>query len=342
MIFSHARRPQAAARSSPSRRPMFEVVSGLHSGVTLWLESGDHHIGSAPEADIVLRDPGIAPDHALLSIKGRNVRLEAIGGDIGLVAGSLAKGHGCRERLPLDLSLGEAQLRISLSDEPSAGLFNRQLRRVGQPAARRPLVLLGAAVGCFYFVSVMADSSSEAPRGLSKFAVSAPATPGLLAVDTDRLEHREASLRARGETQGSTSTISTPSTIDEAAQQLAARVRDAGLQAIRIRIEEGRLAAFGSLDKRQASAWTVIQQWFDQTYGGRVFLLTDVTFGTSRATPNLQLRAIWFGEHPYIISADGTRRYEGAVLNDGWVIQEIGETRAVLKKGDDTFALTYR
>ncbi|MGA7808866.1 FHA domain-containing protein, partial [Bradyrhizobium sp.] len=44
----------------------FEVVAGAHRGAALLLSEGDYRIGSSSDADIVLSDPGIVPDHVVL------------------------------------------------------------------------------------------------------------------------------------------------------------------------------------------------------------------------------------------------------------------------------------
>jgi hypothetical protein len=51
---------------------------------------------------------------------------------------------------------------------------------------------------------------------------------------------------------------------------------------------------------------------------------------------------VWFGERPYIITAEGAHFNQGAILDNGWVIQDIGQDRIVLSKKAETVALTYR
>jgi hypothetical protein len=42
------------------------------------------------------------------------------------------------------------------------------------------------------------------------------------------------------------------------------------------------------------------------------------------------------------VAADGEHYFNGAVLNDGWVVRDIGENRVLLAKDDQTVALNYR
>jgi hypothetical protein len=97
------------------------------------------------------------------------------------------------------------------------------------------------------------------------------------------------------------------------------------------------------VSQQEAIDWAAIQQWFDQTYGGRIVLTTKISPpGEPRTMPALPLQAIWYGERPYIVTADGERYFQGAVLDNGWIIRDIGEDRLLLAKDGETVALTYR
>src|SRR5215469_15187624 len=103
----------AVVSSSPSTF-VLESTAGFHRGVRLELEPGDIRIGSRPGADIVLRDAGIAAEHAILRVGPRSIDLHAIGGDVGVGEEIVANGYGCALRAPIDLTIGEARLRISI------------------------------------------------------------------------------------------------------------------------------------------------------------------------------------------------------------------------------------
>jgi hypothetical protein len=62
---------------------------------------------------------------------------------------------------------------------------------------------------------------------------------------------------------------------------------------------------------------------------------------TENKPPNLQLRAVWFGDRPYVITADGQHFNQGAVLDDGWVVQEIAQDHLLLAKDGDTESFAY-
>jgi hypothetical protein len=103
----------AAVSSSPATF-VLESTAGFHRGVRLELEQGDVRIGSTPGADIVLRDAGIAAEHAVLRVGRRTIDLHAIGGEVRVGEKIIENGYGCALQAPIDLTIGEARLRISI------------------------------------------------------------------------------------------------------------------------------------------------------------------------------------------------------------------------------------
>ena len=119
MISSFTNWLSAAVSSSPSTF-VLESTAGFHRGVRLELEPGDIRIGSTPGADIVLRDAGIAAEHAVLRVGRRTIDLHAIGGDVRVGENVIANGYGCALQAPIDLTIGEARLRISIERNQAA------------------------------------------------------------------------------------------------------------------------------------------------------------------------------------------------------------------------------
>src|ERR1700759_954462 len=103
----------AFVSSSPSTF-VLESTAGFHRGVRLELEPGDVRIGSTPGADIVLRDAGIAAEHAILRVGRRSIDLHAVGGEVCVGEEIIANGYGCAPRAPSHRTIGEARLRISI------------------------------------------------------------------------------------------------------------------------------------------------------------------------------------------------------------------------------------
>jgi hypothetical protein len=300
----------------------FEVVNGLHGGVRLMLESGEYGIGSTPEADIVLRDPGVMPGHAVLGVQRGRVRLEATGGDIGVGTQIISQGHGCRLGLPLELSLGGASMRLSRIETRAA---DRSRFAIAGLAACLVVAVAVVIVG-FLREEVKAGSSRIATNLLSSESRTGTATPGREdgSADSDRASTRAVPL------------------IAEAMHELIDRINAANIRTLRVSVVEGRLAVSGALGPQDTPAWSAIQQWFDQTYHGRLVLTTNLGSGEGRTMPTLQLRAVWFGDRPYVITAEGAHFNQGAILDNGWLIQDIGQDRIVLIKKGETVTLTYR
>jgi hypothetical protein len=310
----------AAARQSRTPRlegVVFEVVGGLHDGVRVMLESGTYRIGCTAEADIVLRDPGVMPGHAVLGVQRGNIRLEATGDDVGVDTRTVMKGHGCRLRLPLQLSIGEACLRLSQVETRSVG--------------RSRLAIAGIAVASVCAVALIALGFLR-EEGMAGVEL-APAPPPTRVASSDPAAGLPAPEHDEQEQ------VADPAMLERIRQELTAHIKDAKIHTFRVTIADGGLAVSGILGSRDRTSWSDVQYWFDQTYRGRVALTTN--FSESKP-PDLQLRAVWFGEHPYVITAQGQHFNQGAILDDGWTIQEIGQDHLLLAKDGDTEALPYR
>jgi Inner membrane component of T3SS, cytoplasmic domain/Inner membrane component of T3SS, periplasmic domain len=326
----------------------FEVLSGLHGGVLLRLENGDYQIGSTAEADIVLRDPGVAPAHAILVVQRGAIRLEATGGDVGVGEQMISKGHGCRLKLPLDLSLGEACFRLSAIESRSAGRLQWAIAGI----AVCSVVFVGLlTIGSFHYDDLHAAGAS--PSGLASVPQSnvpqsnvpqsnvrlASNVPPSSVLPSDHSERDQDVERVRDQVERGKKPAAD---IDEASQELTARVNGANIHNVRVNAAQGRLLVSGLLDKRDVAAWSEVARWFDQTYQGRVVLTTNFSVGGSQTAPLLQLRAVWFGEGPYVITADGRHLTVGSGLDNGWTIKEIGRDRIVLAKDGESVPQSIR
>jgi hypothetical protein len=312
------------------------VISGVHRGVTYALESRDCRIGSAPDADIVLRDAGVAAEHARLRLERGAACIEATGGDIIVDGEPIVKGRGCRTRLPVRLRLCGAELEFAAAPSRAsgvAGMLQARSAMVGGP-------MLGAAlIMCLaYGLSAMAQ---ESPR--SADARDAIANIKSWARVAWSGGSRNSGGITRAEPQRSPPRPGSPPRIDEAERELKTRLTGARLGATRVDSAGGRLAVSGQIGKHDVAAWTGIQQWFDQTYGDHLVLTTTVTVADDKAAvPALQPQASWYGDGAYVIAADGIRYYEGAVLESGWTIQSINADRILLSRDGQTMALAYQ
>ena len=130
---------------------------------------------------------------------------------------------------------------------------------------------------------------------------------------------------------------------EDAGRKLTERLNVSGLTGLRVTAGGGKVVVTGSITKQQTDAWTEAQQWFDAAYRGRLVLVANVTpTDAKRPMPVVNVQAVWFGERPYIITAEGNRYYKGAYLDNGWTIKDIADGRILLAKDGETLALVYR
>jgi Inner membrane component of T3SS, cytoplasmic domain/Inner membrane component of T3SS, periplasmic domain len=317
---------QGTGRSS-AFEPVFEVISGLHAGVIVPLETRRYTIGSSLPADIILHDAGVAPEHAALLIDRQRVRLEALGGAVDMQTGRLPAAHGSYLQLPIDIVLGEATIRVRLPDrpQPADGWTIEPLLRA---ASRRMSTRTGIGI-----VSALALCLAGAVLTFSTGTTKADAdgmAPILFAALGDASREKMTTNRP-----------SEPPRIDDVVRDLTARLDAAGLHVLKAAVVGDRLTVTGELDKREAETWTAVQQWFDQTYGRQFILGAHVSIAEAKTAPPLSLQAVWYGANPYVIAADGTHYYEGTVLQSGWAVREIGANRVMLVRNGESLALAY-
>ncbi|MER9563309.1 FHA domain-containing protein [Mesorhizobium sp. M0571] len=297
------------------------VTHGFHAGAEVSLVEPQYTIGSSTESDIVLRDAGIAPIHARLRRKGSQVEIEAVGGDVTLATGeTIHEGHGSRCRLPLTISVGEARIKlVSLQRVP-----NRW------PFANRPLLVASSVLCAVLAISVAANGFSFAKQEI-----------GAKASSQDGQPVRVAFAGQAGEKILDDSSPAQIHTAAEAESQLKLRLERSGISTLTVLQSEGRLVVSGMIPNDKSDVWAQTQSWFDQSFGAHLPLISNVMVGNAQQAPRLRLQAIWYGERPYVIAADGARYHEGAFTDDGWAVKHIGETELLLTKGGATVALKY-
>lgn len=297
------------------------VTQGFHAGAQLSLVEPLYTVGSSTESDIVLRDAGIAPVHARLRRKVTQIEIEAVGGDVTLATGEIIhEGQGSRCKLPLTISIGDAHIRLINPERPP----NRW------SVSDRPLLVAGSVLFAVFAVSVAANGFSFAKPDIGK-KISAQ----------DREPIRVAFAGEAGQSVLNDSSPTQVPSATEAESQLRLRLDQSGISTLAVQRSPGRLVVSGMIPNDKDGAWTETQSWFDQTFGAHIPLASNVMIGNAEQAPRLRLQAIWYGERPYVIAADGARYHEGAFTNDGWTIKHIGETELLLTKGGATVALKY-
>jgi hypothetical protein len=318
-----ARRLRSIITHSPGSRHSvaLSVTHGFHAGAQLSLVEPLYTVGSSTESDIVLRDAGIAPVHAGLRRKGSQMEIEAVGGDVTLATGEIIhEGQGSRCKLPLTINIGDAQIRLINPERPP----NRW------SVSDRPLLVAGSVLLAVFAVSAAANGFSFAKPDIGKKISAQDGEPIRVAF--------------AGEAGQSVLDDSSPTQVPSAAEaesQLKLRLEQSGISTLAVQRSPGRLVVSGMIPNGKGGAWAETQSWFDQTFGAHLPLVSNVMIGNAEQAPRLRLQAIWYGERPYVIAADGARYHEGAFTNDGWTIKRIGETELLLTKGGATVALKY-
>jgi hypothetical protein len=124
-------------------------------------------------------------------------------------------------------------------------------------------------------------------------------------------------------------------------RDLTRKIEEAGIGPLDIDVDDGRIGVSGTVPKDRSQAWANVQTWFDQTHGAKFMLASTVAVAGAEAAPQLALQAIWYGNRPYIITADGARYHEGAFIENGWSVKRIGEDALILGKDGATISLRY-
>jgi hypothetical protein len=360
----------AVVSSSPSTF-VLESTAGFHRGVRLELEPGDVRIGSTPGADIVLRDAGIAAEHAVLRVGRRTIDLHAIGGEVRVGENIIANGYGCALQAPIDLTIGEARLRISIERNQAAAPTPVEPGDApARPRISKAIMIAGALLLAVPALGLAAMRPAAKANDLTSLAraealgnetLSATSASRLMAdlpaADRKFIEHclssrpgisvRDAiaELNGCGDRQAPPSVGPALNALnaEEAGRKLTERLDASGLSGLRVGAAGGQVTVTGSITKQQTGAWTEVQQWFDAAYRGRLVLVANVTpTEAKKPAPVMNVQAVWFGERPYVITTEGNRYYKGAFLDNGWMIKDIVDGRILLAKDGETLALVYR
>ncbi len=373
----------AAVSSSPSTF-VLESTAGFHRGVRLELEPGDIRIGSTPGADIVLRDAGIAAEHAVLRVGRRSIDLHAIGGEVRVGEKIIENGFGCALQAPIDLTIGEARLRISIERNQAAAPTPAESGNVpARPRISKAIMIAGVLLLAVPALGLAAMRPAAKANDLTSvtrveaqaqgndnptLAAASKLMADLPAADRKFIEHclsartgisvrdaiaelngcdRQPSPSLAAALNGAAPNGTTPNgaalSAEDAGRKLTERLEAASLSGLRVNAAGGQVVVTGSITKQQTGAWTETQQWFDAAYRGRLVLVANVTPAEAKKPPPaLNVQAVWFGERPYVLTAEGNRYYKGAFLDNGWTIKDIAEGRILLAKDGETMALVYR
>lgn len=298
-----------ASPSSASNRasPTLTVMAGLHRGVSLVLDEPGCSIGSGASASLVLGDSGIADEHLRLRFAGRQLIVEATGGDVAVIDEgreiAVERGRGYRAHFPLEITLGQARVRLAGAepDAPTPPVW------YGKPQWLVAALFMLACAGAVAMLQ-------ERPQAVSP-NLTGPVAEAPIAADQ-------------------------PLSLEEIRADLAQRAEASGLADVAFSVADGQLFASGSYAPDRQAAWNALQRHFDSHYASRHLLHRAVTAEALEADPQVKFQAVWLGENPYVINASGERLFPGAPVADGWVIERIAADQVLLARGERRFALT--
>ncbi|EPM58662.1 SMAD/FHA domain protein [Pseudomonas syringae pv. theae] len=310
-LISLSATPDASAQESGAVE--LDILHGLHQGVSLALGKPVYVIGSAASADLVLGDADVAQRHVRLRFSCGQVAIEALGGDVSVVDRlgkhlSISLGHGQRLDLPVELSLGQSQLRLrSTRSAPSSPTSSALMSGIVQTLKWPALAALLLLVTCATAFAFRAPAQ-VVPQGASTTDVGLP-------------------------------TRIVP-TLVQARSWLENALQNAGLVQLRVHEEGGQLSVAGDYPAADKDRWLQIQQAFDSRFGQHIVLTPKVHASAPVATPRVRFQAVWFGRNPYVIDEHGKRVYPGALLPDNWRLDSIDGDQVRLVRGQERFAFT--
>lgn len=303
---SLASQPGRELVSIPAREMRLLIEGGLHQGARLSLDSGSYRVGSAADCDIILRDDGVAPQHATLRIVDGEMRLEAVGAAIALDLQRrriLPAGSGVKPILPATIWIGQARLKLTSGVKTKGG-------RGGWMMA----LAISGVVAVTGLIAAYAMASRPSPASFVVMDRSAASTT------VARIAMDQAPM---------------------AAEELRRMLAASGLSGIVVTASGERVLASGTVEASQAQGWAAAQQAFDAAHGGRIQLGSEVRVAQREYGPKVTLQAVWLGENPYVLTADGGRYHQGAFLDNGWTIRSISTDGVTFARGERNFTLTF-
>lgn len=309
--------------------PLLIVEDGLHRAARARLSTGRHHIGTAPDSDIVVTDLGPAGTRFALEVDASAITLHALATPIVLPRGkSLRPGRSARCGNDLRFRCGAVSFRI----EAPAARLRVAGRRNASFAWSLPALAVAGILAALLSVLTLSNTTSKAeapalsadvtgpvPVGAQTAAVVPPASAPFLA----KRPAGSADPRA-----------------DALKQRLADYLANAGLASIVVKVQpEGSIEAVGQIAPQQTGAWRQAGQWFDGEAAGQLVLVDRVRVAVE--PPPLTIQAVWPGRRPYVVDGSGDKLFAGSVLANGWTVSGIETERVILKRGDQVLAVRF-
>ena len=322
--------------------PPFElsVQSGLHVGVRQGLPGGTYLVGRSMEADIVLMDDCLAPLHARLALDAEGCEVESTADNVVLNGIRIDAGETRIARYPANIVLNGIQLQCTRRRAKIRFAFLKQGLGAAAVLTCLALVLQGFPAGADKVVG-NGKSASAQRRGLTGCEPDCfNKYTGTRAATLARSTLAAASLpgQATTGTGGARPGPGGSPTLQGAADALRQQLTTAGLTAIEIVSDAAAITAKGSIDPTALGKWRDVQQWFDRTFGIAIVLTSQVEAKSPSPGAPLTVQAIWAGAGSYVIDGRGQKLFAGAVVGDGWIVDQIERKRVLLRRGADFLA----
>ena len=316
-VFTAGTISEPAIEFDTLRKPLalnIDVLSGVHSGVSQRIESGEILIGSGADCDVILFADPLAERHLSIapkSVLGSTVVIKALDGRVTLDNGTtLEPGQWAEGRMPLDLSVEGTHVTVSRTINPHE--FARPALAVATALA---LIVLGP--------NLVNTAFSSASWSSSDFRVVARnANPGV-----ERPNDIITNASSISET-------------EDAAIGLRTRIRDAGLGHM-IDVVPGRdgtILVSGEIGPGNASEWRGILRWYDGVPGAPS-LLNGVRRGVAPEMPSIA--SAWLLGDKHITLSTGERLREGDRVKGGWTVKSIAEDGVILNRNGSDVTLTF-
>jgi hypothetical protein len=278
-------------------RYSLNVTAGNHAGARQELTDKAYYIGSSLDADMVLTDSMVLGRHARIFPHKDHVEVEALEEPLRINGSSVGRGIS-KVAYPANIEIGDAHLRISRAQKISTSRF---------------AMLAGLVVILGLSLNQLLGSPTQQVRTAS--------------------QRDEASVAMQKRGIEPTLEKDNPKASEAAANELRDRLSKAGLPSLTVRSSSGTVLVSGMIAAGQESDWHAAEVWFDEQFGQKVPLQSDVKVSTDKPVrAPVTIQAVWHGSFPYFIDGDGHKHFEGSVLKDGWILEKVLEDKLVLRR----------
>ena len=295
--------------------PKFDitVLTGLNAGVELELGSGRHSVGG-DAADSVRLD-GVAESLADFVLERDRIKIKAKGGTItAKPGGTLNAGQVTTWKLPTRISLNE-DIEIFADRQP----VMRSKRSFMKPA----LAAVGVVAIALLFTAFQINFRVAPTQALATDATPIP-KPSME-------QNEQLAVLTAGRDACSDCAA-------EAAEDLRARVADAGLLGLGVTASGGAVRVEGGLTEDQKTAWRGIRAQYDGRWAMVPLLLN---FSDTKHEAPLSVVSVWLGEVRELKTDTGKTMRIGDSVQGAWKISAIEEGYVELVQGETKLRVTY-